>query len=118
HVLYAGTTSKSLAPALRVGWLVVPYRLRDTLIETGELINAVPSSLEQLALARLINTGLFDRHIRRMRGVYRARRDLLIRALAQHAPGVRVAGISAGGHALLRLPSTGPSEAEVVASAA
>jgi GntR family transcriptional regulator / MocR family aminotransferase len=118
HVLYAGTTSKSLAPALRIGWLVVPYRIRDGLIETGELINAVPSSLEQLALARLITTGLFDRHIRRIRGSYRARRDLLIRALAQHAPIVRVTGISAGGHALLRLPVTGPSEADVVASAA
>jgi GntR family transcriptional regulator / MocR family aminotransferase len=105
-------------PALRIGWLALPPTLRDAVITTSELINAAPSSLEQLAFARLIERGLFDRHIRRMRGLYRARRDLLVATLARHAPELRVTGISAGGHALVRLPAAKHSEADVVTGAA
>jgi len=65
-VIYVGTTSKSLAAALRVGWLVVPAQLTDAVADTMRVINAWPSSLEQLALARFIEGGMFDRHIRRM----------------------------------------------------
>jgi len=118
RVVYVGTTSKSLAAALRVGWLVVPPQLMDPVAETIQIINAWPSALEQLALARFIETGLFDRHIRRKRGMYRQRRDLLIATLATHAPALRVAGIAAGGHALVRLPPGGPGEHELVAKAA
>jgi GntR family transcriptional regulator/MocR family aminotransferase len=118
HVIYAGTTSKSLAPALRIGWLVLPQRLSDALIEISKLINAAPSSVEQLALAQLIVSGQFDHHIRRIRGLYRARRDLLVGTLAHHVPALRVTGISAGGHALVRIDPSGPGEEEVVAGAA
>jgi len=118
RVVYVGTTSKSLAAALRVGWLVVPPQLMDPVAETIRIINAWPSSLEQLALGRFIETGLFDRHIRRRRGIYRKRRDLLVATLATHAPVLRVAGIAAGGHALVRLPPDGPGEHELVAKAA
>ncbi len=81
-MIYVGTTSKSLAAALRVGWLVVPPQLTDPVAEAVRIINAWPSSLEQLAFARFIETGMFDRHIRRMRGIYRQRRDLLTATLA------------------------------------
>jgi GntR family transcriptional regulator / MocR family aminotransferase len=118
RVIYVGTTSKSLAAALRVGWLVVPPQLTGAVVETIRLINAWPPSLEQLALARFIEAGMFDRHIRRMRGVYRKRRDLLTATLAGHAPMLRVAGIAAGGHALVRLPAGGPGEHELIAKAA
>jgi GntR family transcriptional regulator / MocR family aminotransferase len=118
RVVYAGTTSKSLAAALRVGWLVVPPQLAEPVAETIGIINAWPSALEQLALARFIESGLFDRHIRRIRGIYRKRRDLLVATLAAHAPALRVAGIAAGGHALVRLPPGGPGEHELVAKAA
>jgi GntR family transcriptional regulator/MocR family aminotransferase len=118
HVIYAGTTSKSLAPALRIGWLVVPPRLCRHLAKTAELINAAPSALDQLALTQLITTGGFDRHVRRLRGLYRSRRDLLIDSLATSAPTTVVTGASAGGHALVRLDPAGPGEAEVVAGAA
>ena len=118
RVIYAGTTSKSLAAALRVGWLVVPPQWADPVAEMVRLINAWPSSLEQLALARFIEAGMFDRHIRRMRGIYRKRRDLLAATLARHAPMLQVTGIGAGGHALVRLPPGGPGEHEVIAKAA
>jgi GntR family transcriptional regulator/MocR family aminotransferase len=117
-VIYVGTSSKSLAPALRVGWLVAPAQLRAALVETLGLVNAVPSSLEQLGLARLIETGGFDRHIRRMRVLYRQRRDLLVETLARAAPALQVTGIAAGGHALVRLGVDGPGEAEVIGRAA
>jgi GntR family transcriptional regulator / MocR family aminotransferase len=118
RVIYVGTTSKSLAAALRVGWLVLPPHLADVAAETVRVINAWPSSLEQLALARFIETGMFDRHIRRMRGIYRKRRDMLTAVLAAHAPMVQVTGIAAGGHALVGLPRAGPGEHELVAKAA
>jgi GntR family transcriptional regulator / MocR family aminotransferase len=117
-VIYVGTTSKSLAAALRVGWLVVPAQLTDAVADTIRVINAWPSSLEQLALARFIEGGIFDRHIRRMRGIYRKRRDLLAATLARHAPMLQITGIAAGGHALVRLPPGGPDEHEVITKAA
>jgi GntR family transcriptional regulator / MocR family aminotransferase len=118
RVIYAGTLSKSLAAGLRIGWLAAPPRLMESLVQTAQVINASPSSLEQLAFARFIEAGLFDKHIRRMRGVYRKRRDLLISTLASRAPRLQVSGIAAGGHALLRLPPDGPSEREVIVGAA
>jgi len=117
RVIYAGTTSKSLAAALRVGWLAVPPHLTESLVRSAQAVNAAPSSLEQLALARFIETGSFDRHIRRMRGIYRRRRDLLIATLAAQAPAVQVSGIAAGGHALVRLPPGGPGEPNLIAGA-
>ncbi len=118
RVIYVGTTSKSLAAALRVGWLVAPPDLMEPVAEAIGIINAWPSSLEQLALAGFIEAGMFDRHIRRMRGIYRKRRDLLAATLAGCAPMLRVTGIGAGGHALVRLPPAGPDEPEVIAKAA
>jgi GntR family transcriptional regulator / MocR family aminotransferase len=118
RVIYVGTTSKSLAAALRIGWLVVPADLRESAATTIRIINAWPSSLEQLALARFIDAGMFDRHVRRMRGIYRKRRDLLVATLAVYAPVLKVTGIAAGGHALVRLPPDGPGEHEIIAKAA
>ena len=118
RVIYVGTTSKSLAAALRVGWLVVPAELTGAVADTIRVINAWPCSLEQLALARFIESGMFDRHIRQMRVIYRRRRDLLAAALARHAPMLQMAGIAAGGHALVRMPSDGADEHEVIMRAA
>jgi GntR family transcriptional regulator/MocR family aminotransferase len=101
HVIYAGTASKSLAPSLRIGWLVVPPRLLDPV--TAELA-AGPSALDQLTLAEFITSGGYDRQIRRARLAYRRRRDRLAAALRRQ--GLRVTGIAAGMHAVLELPRT------------
>jgi GntR family transcriptional regulator/MocR family aminotransferase len=101
HVIYAGTASKSLAPSLRLGWLVVPPRLIDAV--TAELA-AGPSALDQLTLAEFITSGAYDRQIRRARLAYRRRRDRLAAALRRQ--GLRVTGIAAGMHAVLDLPRT------------
>ena len=117
HVIYAGTASKTLAPGLRLGWLVLPARLVDAVAGAKAQADAHTSSFEQLTLAEFITSGAYDRHVRRTRLVYRRRRDRLIAALARHAPGVRVTGIAAGLHAVAQLPP-GQPEDQVVARAA
>ena len=100
HVVYAGTASKSLAPTLRLGWLVVPPRLLDAV---AAQLTAGPSGLDQLTLAEFIDSGGYDRQIRRTRLAYRRRRDRLAAALRGH--GHHVTGIAAGLHAVLELPA-------------
>ena len=117
HVIYAGTASKTLAPGLRLGWLVLPARLVDAVAGAKAQADAQTSSFEQLTLAEFITSGAYDRHIRRTRLAYRNRRDRLIAALARHAPGVRVTGIAAGLHAVAEL-APGQLEDQVVARAA
>ncbi|MFZ2043387.1 MAG: PLP-dependent aminotransferase family protein, partial [Trebonia sp.] len=117
HVIYAGTVSKTLAPGLRLGWLVLPARLTEAMASAKARSDAHTSSFEQLTLAEFITSGAYDRHVRRVRLAYRRRRDRLVAALAGHAPGVRVTGIAAGLHAVAEL-GPGQREEQVVARAA
>jgi GntR family transcriptional regulator/MocR family aminotransferase len=112
RVIYAGTASKSLAPALRLGWLVVPPRLLDAV---AAQLTASPSGLDQLTLAEFIEAGGYDRQVRRTRLAYRRRRDRLAAAVARQ--GRHVTGIAAGLQALLELPSTS-AERDLIARAA
>ncbi|MFI8339941.1 PLP-dependent aminotransferase family protein [Streptomyces sp. NPDC085639] len=118
HVVYAGSLSKSLSPALRLGWLVLPDHLRDQVLAAKGLRESWASALDQLALADFIECGAYDRHVRRMRLRYRDRRDQLVAALDARAPGVRVTGISAGLHAVLELPAGQEARALTAARAA
>ena len=117
HVVYAGTASKTLAPGLRLAWLVVPPVMVQPLAEAKSLVDRQTGVIDQLTLAELIVSGAYDRHIRRSRLVYRRRRDRLVAALGRRAPEARVSGIAAGLHALVGLPP-GRSEDEVIAEAA
>jgi GntR family transcriptional regulator/MocR family aminotransferase len=103
RVVYMGTVSKTLAPALRLGWLVLPPRLLDAVIAQKVLVDHGCPTIEQLALARLFRSAAYDRHLRQARRLYRARRDALVGALARHLPGARVTGLAAGLHAIVRL---------------
>ena len=103
RVVYMGTVSKTLAPALRLGWLVLPPRLLDPVIGQKVLSDHGCPTIEQLALARLIESGAYDRYLRQARRRYRARRDALVQAVARHLPGARVTGLAAGLHAIVRL---------------
>ncbi|UJB43589.1 aminotransferase class I/II-fold pyridoxal phosphate-dependent enzyme [Streptomyces sp. A1-5] len=105
HVVYLGTASKSLAPALRLAWMVVPDRLIDRVLEIKATGEWQSGSLDQLTLAEFMSSGAYDRHVRGMRLRYRRRRDQLVAALAEHAPHVHVSGIAAGLHAVLELPA-------------
>lgn len=117
HVVYAGTVSKTLAPALRLGWLVAPPRWLETLMTIQHLADNGRSRLEQHVLAEFIASGDFDRHLRKMRVIYRDRRAALLEALAQELPDAVVGGVSAGLHACVALPRR-VDEAAVVAAAA
>jgi GntR family transcriptional regulator/MocR family aminotransferase len=103
RVVYVGTTSKTIAPGIRIGWLVLPPALVEPVVETNRNGGAMPASLQQLALAHLLTTGQLDRHLRRLRLGYRSRRDRLIAALADGVPMLEPTGIAAGLHVLLRL---------------
>lgn len=116
RVITLGTVSKSLAPALRLGWAVVPPALAPAVARAKELADRGSPQLDQLALATLIESGRYDRHLRRMRTEYAARRTELVATLAEHAPAVRLTGLAAGFHAVAHLPS-GVSEVDVIAEA-
>ncbi|SNS95501.1 GntR family transcriptional regulator / MocR family aminotransferase [Asanoa hainanensis] len=115
RVVYAGTASKTLAPGLRIGWLVPPAWLVDELAAAKVRADRGSSAVDQLALADFLAHGEFDRHLRRMRPVYRRRRDALLAGLARHLPGFRPAGVAAGLHLVAWLPP-GLTEDEVVAA--
>jgi GntR family transcriptional regulator/MocR family aminotransferase len=104
RVLYAGSVSKTLAPALRLGWLLVPPSLVEEAVRRKRLADLGSPTLDQLALADLLERGEIDHHLRRVRRRYRDRRDALVAALAERLPAARVRGISAGLHLLVELP--------------
>lgn len=103
HVAYFGTASKSLAPALRLAWVVVPERLVPAVAVAKGRVDTV-SVLDQLIFAEFVSSGAFDRHVRMRRHTYGRRRTELIDALAVHAPYVHVRGMAAGLQAVLVLP--------------
>ncbi|MBB5956253.1 GntR family transcriptional regulator/MocR family aminotransferase [Saccharothrix tamanrassetensis] len=104
RVVYQGSASKVLAPALRLGWLVLPPDLRDTIVERKRLDDLGTGTLHQAAFAQLLRTGGYDRHLRRTRQLYRARRDALLDALSDELPAWTPIGVAAGLHVVLRLP--------------
>ncbi|MGI8715210.1 MAG: PLP-dependent aminotransferase family protein [Solirubrobacteraceae bacterium] len=116
-VAYAGTASKTLAPGFRLGWFVLPAQLVQPFAEAKLLADRGSPVLDQLTFADFLRRGEFDRHLRRLRPVYRARRDALVAALAQRLPQLRPAGIAAGLHLVTWLPAE-LDETEVVQAAA
>ena len=118
HVIYVGTASKTLAPRLRLGWLSVPGSLREPFALAKDRLDRGTSALEQRTFAEFIAGGAFDRHVRRMRSFYHRRRDDLEQAIAGVRPDLRLSGVFVGMHALIYLPSHGPSEHQVLSRAA
>src|SRR3954453_11479335 len=116
RVVALGSVSKTLAPALRIGWVFTPPRFRDSILTEKQLSCRGVPQLDQAALARLIETGRFDRHLRRARDSYRQRRDALVAAVEEHMHGASTTGLDAGHHVVLRLP-TGVDEERVVGQA-
>jgi len=116
RVVVLGTVSKSLAPAVRLGWVLAPGWLLAAVADEKRLGDRGSPVLDQLALAALVESGRYDRHLRRMRAVYAGRRTALVAALSAHAPGVPLTGLAAGFHAVAHLPAT-VDEASVIAAA-
>ena len=113
RVIYAGTASKALAPGIRLGWLALPRRWVGPVAALKGRLDGQAPVPDQLALAELVRSGAFERHLRRMRREYRRRRDVLLVALDERAPSLVPTGIAAGLHLVLQLPE-GTSEAVLV----
>jgi GntR family transcriptional regulator/MocR family aminotransferase len=116
RVAYAGSTSKTLAPALRLGWLVVPPRLLARIRAEKLAADLGTARIEQHAFAHFLARGELDRHLRRMRAHYRGRRDALVDALAAELPEATVRGVAAGLHVTVELPDG--DEAAIASEAA
>ena len=105
QVAYAGCASKTLTPALRLGWIVLPRRLVDDVMREKVLDDMGTTMLEQLALAGFISGGGLTRHLRRVRPIYRRRRDATLDAISTTLPGALPTGVAAGLHLYVQLPS-------------
>jgi GntR family transcriptional regulator/MocR family aminotransferase len=104
RVAYAGSVSKSLAPGLRLGWLLVPASLAEEVVERKRTMDLGHPTLDQALFARFVERGDYDRQLRRCQRAYRERRDALVAALDEHFPGAEVSGIAAGLHVIAALP--------------
>ena len=110
RVVYVGSTSKTLAPGLRIGWMVLPPHLAKAVALSKGLADTGSSVMDQVAFAQFLASGAYDRHLRQMRRRYQARRNALLRALARHLPDATVLGAAAGVHLTVRFPDGFPLE--------
>ena len=117
RVVYQGTLSKSLAPGVRLGWLVAPPEVVEGILAGRKATDHMTTAILQATFASFLEAGDLDRHLRRSRRVYRERRDALMAALAEHLPEVRTQGVSAGLQAYVTLPD-GWDAADVIERAA
>ncbi|MFI1917343.1 PLP-dependent aminotransferase family protein [Nocardia sp. NPDC020380] len=113
RIVYVGSTSKTIGPAVRLGWIACPPALLEPVL-AAKIRSRDWRHLDQLAFAHLIDTGDYDRHLRTVRRSYHHRRDLLVAAIRNTLPHSRIRGIDAGLHAILELPA-GLGEQEALA---
>ncbi|GAA5210261.1 PLP-dependent aminotransferase family protein [Microbacterium kyungheense] len=113
RVAYTSSLSKTLAPALRMGWLVPPAALHGDLVGLRQATDLGPPAIPQLALALLLRRGIVERHLRTVRVRHRRRRDALVDGLRAAFPDVRIGGVAAGLH--LVVDTEGADDAELAA---
>jgi GntR family transcriptional regulator / MocR family aminotransferase len=117
RIVYVGSASKVLSPALRLGWRVLPSDLAADVAHAKLQADRGSSAFEQLAFADFLNRGELDRHLRRTRPIYRRRRDALVAALQTRFRGIPIRGVAAGLHFMIELDADLDEEAVVAAAA-
>lgn len=112
-VIYVGTTSKTFFPSLRLGWMVVPGHLRDDICNLRSIADTTLPTMEQLALARFIQAGHFERHIFRTRKRYAEKRKVLLGTLTEElGDNIVIRGSDAGIHILVQVPGLPSGQSE------
>lgn len=116
NVFYAGSVSKLLAPALRIGWVLAPPKYRDALLNAKRFADLGNAALPQLVLAQFMESGALERQLRHLRRHHRRRRDAMVKAVAAHLPGAIVRGAAAGLHLTITFEA-GFADTDVAAAA-
>jgi GntR family transcriptional regulator/MocR family aminotransferase len=116
--VFAGTASETLAPGLRLGWLLLPRTIVEPVVAIRRVEDVHVPAPDKLAFSQLRLSGAFERHVRRMRARYRVRRDRPLPMLAERVATATPVGISAGLRVLLELLAEAPSAAELAERAA
>jgi GntR family transcriptional regulator/MocR family aminotransferase len=116
HVCYAGSVSKLLAPALRIGWVLAPPKYRDALVAAKRFADLGNPALPQHVLARFMESGEMERQLRLLRTRHRRRRDTMVDAIRTHLPGAVVHGAAAGLHLMITF-DTGFADTDLAAAA-
>ena len=116
HVAYVGSTSALLAPAIRIGWAVLPARFVEPVAQHLFAASVGLPRLDQLALAEFLARGRLDRHLRRTKAAFKSRRDALLQGLAEHVPEAAVQRGAVGLFLSVALPP-GTDEEKVLAAA-
>jgi GntR family transcriptional regulator/MocR family aminotransferase len=115
HVLYVGSASKALAPAVGLAWAVPPERFLARMLARRTDLDMPRDVLHQIVLAEFLGAHAYDRHVRRMRAEYQRRREYLARQLASRVPAARLTGVPAGLQAVVELPTgSDASDADAV----
>jgi len=116
RVIYLGTFSKSIAPAIRISYMVLPEHLREQVEQADAVISSSVSKVDQLILQRFVSEGYYERHLNKTRALYKSRHDTLISCLKPLLKICEISGEHAGVHLLLTFRD-GRSEQELIASA-
>jgi len=115
-VIYIGAFSKSLTPAIRISYVVLPEQLMNTYKDKLSFYICPVPVMEQKALCQFINEGHFERHLNRMRNIYKEKRETVVTAIRSLLPSVQILGANAGLHLILKVDN-GMSEEELILSA-
>jgi GntR family transcriptional regulator/MocR family aminotransferase len=102
--VYLGTFSKSIAPSIRISYMVLPKALVPVYQRQAACFSTTVSRLDQRVLEQFIRQGHFERHLNHMRSIYKTKHDALVEAVRQQAPEMNIRGENAGLHILLELP--------------
>lgn len=108
RVIYMNTFSKTLAPSLRISYMILPEKLMQRYLDSSTFYSNTVSTCEQYALAKFIDRKYFERHVSRLKKHYCAQRDLLIQIIqeAKHLPVTEIGGVDCGTHLLVRLDTS------------